>query len=45
MINPKFRNINRVFVLSIKNNDNDPARDDSVDNYYMLVEEPNILMH
>ena len=44
MINPKFRNINRLFVLSIKNNDNDPARD-SVDKYYMPVEKPNILMH
>ena len=37
MINPKFGNINRLFVLSIKNDDNDPARD-VFDKYYMPVE-------
>ena len=37
MINPKFRNINRLFVLSIKNDDNDPARD-VFDKYYVPVE-------
>ena len=27
MIDPKFRNINRLFVLLFKNSDNDPKRD------------------
>ena len=38
MIDATFRNINRLFVLSFKNNGNDPARD-SFDKYYIpLVE-------
>ena len=38
MIDPTFRNINRLFVLSYKNGDDDPASN-SFDNYYMpLVE-------
>ena len=38
MIDPTFTNINRLFVLSFKNSDNDPARN-SFDNHYMpLVE-------
>ena len=38
MTDPKFRNINRLFVLSFKNGDNDPTRG-SFDKYYMpLVE-------
>ena len=34
LIVPTFRNINRLFVLSFKNGNNDPARD-SFDKYYM----------
>ena len=38
LIDPTFRNINRLFVLSFKNGDNDPTRD-SCNKYYMpLVE-------
>ena len=38
MINPTFRNINRLFVLSFKDGNNDPTRD-SFDKYFMpLVE-------
>ena len=38
LIDPTFRNINRLFVLSFENGNNDPQRD-SFDNYYMpLVE-------
>ena len=38
LIDPTFRNINRLFVLSIKNGDNDPTRN-SFNKYYMpLVE-------
>ena len=38
LIDPAFRNINRVLVLSLKNDSNDPTRD-SLNNYYMpLVE-------
>ena len=38
LIDPTFRNINRLFVLSFKNGNDDPARD-SFDEYYMpLVE-------
>ena len=33
-----FRNINRLFVLSFKNGNDDPARD-SVDEYYMKLVE------
>ena len=38
MIDPTFRNINRLFILSFKNGDNDPTRD-SYDTYYMLLVE------
>ena len=34
MIDPKFQNINRLFVLSFKNGDNDPVTD-SFSKYYM----------
>ena len=38
MIDQTFRNINRLFVLSFKNGDDDPTRN-SYDKYYMpLVE-------
>ena len=33
MIDPTFKNINRLFVLSFKNGDVDPARN-SLDAYY-----------
>ena len=36
MIDPKFRNINRSFVLSFKNGDNDPTRNSK---YYMTLVE------
>ena len=35
LIDPAFRNINRLFVLSFKNGNSDPMRD-SIDRYYML---------
>ena len=38
MIDPTFRNINRLFVLSFKNGNNDPARY-SFDKYYVLLVE------
>ena len=38
MIDPTFRNINRLFVLSFNNGGNDPARD-SFDKYYMSLAE------
>ena len=34
LIDPTFRHINRLFILSFKNGDNDPTRD-SFDKYYM----------
>ena len=34
LIDPTFRNINTLFVLSFKNGDNDPTRN-SFDKYYM----------
>ena len=34
LIDPTFRNINRLFILSFKNGNNDPTRD-SFDKYYM----------
>ena len=38
LIDPTFRSINRLFLLSFKNGDNDPKRN-SFDKYYMpLVE-------
>ena len=36
MTDPTFRNINRLFVLSFKNGDNDPTRDFLV-KYYMSI--------
>ena len=36
MIDPTFRNINRFFVLSFKDGNNDPTRD-SFDKYYILL--------
>ena len=38
MIAPKFRNFNRLFVLSLKNGYDDPTRK-SCDQYYMPLEE------
>ena len=38
LINPKFRNIQRLFLLSFKTGNNDPTRD-SFDKYYMLLVE------
>ena len=38
MIDPKFRNINRLFVLSFKNGDNDPTRGSFAKYYMPLVE-------
>ena len=38
LIVPTFRNINRLFVLSFKNGNNDPTRD-SFDKYYMRLVE------
>ena len=35
MIDPTFKNIDRLFVLSFKNDSNNPMRD-SFDKYYML---------
>ena len=36
MIDPTFRNINRLFVLSFRNDDDDPATN-SFDTYYMVL--------
>ena len=38
LIDPTFRNINRLFVFSFKNSNDDPKRD-SFDKYYMLLVE------
>ena len=38
MIDPTFSNINRLFILSFKNDDNDHMTD-SFDKYYMLLVE------
>ena len=38
LIDPAFRNINRLFVLLFKNGANDPTRD-FFDKYYMLLVE------
>ena len=38
LTDPRFRNINRLFVLSFENGDDDPTRD-SFDKYYMLLVE------
>ena len=38
MIDPTFRKINRLFVVSFKNGDNDPTRD-YFDKYYMSLVE------
>ena len=38
LIDPTFRNINRLFLLLFKNGSNDPTRD-SIDEYYMLLVE------
>ena len=36
MIDPTFKNLNRLFILSFKNGNNDSARD-SFDKYYMSL--------
>ena len=38
LIDPTFKNINRLFVLSFKNDNDDPARN-SFDKYYILLVE------
>ena len=38
MIDPTFKNVNRLSVLSFKNGDNDPMRD-SFDKYYISLVE------
>ena len=38
MLNPTFKNINRLFVLPLKNDDNDSTRD-SFNKYHMLLVE------
>ena len=38
MIDPIFRNINRLFVLSFKNGNNHPKRDSFDTHYILLVE-------
>ena len=38
LIDPTFKNINRLFVLSFKNGDDDPTRN-SFEEYYMLLAE------
>ena len=38
MIDPTFRNIDRLLVFSFKNSDDDPTRN-SFDEYYMLLVE------
>ena len=42
MIDPTFRNINRLLVLSFKNGDNDPGRN-SFDKYFMSLVKSKIL--
>ena len=44
LIDPAFRNIHRLFVLLIENNNEDPARD-SFDEYCMPSVEIKYLMH
>ena len=44
MTDPTLRNIKRLFVLSIKNGDNDPAKN-SFDEYYMPLIELKDFMH
>ena len=38
MIDPRFTNINRLFVFSLRNDNNDPTRS-SFDQYYMPLAE------
>ena len=38
MIDPTFRNINRLFVLSFKNGDDDPTRNSFDEHYMPLIE-------
>ena len=38
MIDPSFRNINRLFVLSFKNSENDPAKSSPIEYYVSLIE-------
>ena len=38
LIDPKLRNINRLFFLSFKNGNNDPMRDSFISHYIPLVE-------
>ena len=44
LIDPTFRKINRLFVLSFKNGSNDPTKN-FFDKYYMPLVEIKILMH
>ena len=38
MIDPIFRNVNGLFVLSFKNGDNDPSRNSFIEHYMPLAE-------
>ena len=44
LVDPTFRNINKLFVLSFKNGNNDPTRN-SFDKYYMPLVDNKVLMH
>ena len=44
LIDPTFRNINRLFAFSLKNGDNDPTKN-FLGKYYMSLAEIKILMH
>ena len=44
LIDPAFRNINMLFILSFKSNENDHKRD-FFDKYYMPFKKSKILMH
>ena len=45
MIDPTFKNIDRLFTLSFKNGDNHPTKNSFVKYYMPLVELVTILMH
>ena len=38
MIDPTIRKVNKLFILLIKNDDNDPTRNSSADYYLCLIE-------
>ena len=43
MIDPTFRNINTLFIISFKEGDNDSTRDSSDKHYMELVEIKNLM--